>query len=109
MRRARERIGERAERSFGSRLESLLQTREQKCTERLAARNGEGIDVIPVECVDWLESANASFRGLEVHCHLDGGGNLSGPDESQNFQVGVRSQLLQVETFRRTSLARLRM
>jgi hypothetical protein len=97
MRRARERIGERAERSFGSRLESLPQTREQKCTERLAARNGEGIDVIPVECVDWLESANASFRGLEVHCHLDGGGNLSGPDESQNFQVGVRSQLLQVE------------
>jgi two-component system, LytTR family, response regulator len=65
IRRARERIGGRVERSFASRLESLLQTREQKWTERLAAKNGERIDVIPIESVDWLESAN---NFVELHC-----------------------------------------
>ena len=65
IRRARERIVGRVERSFASRLESLLQTREQKWTERLAAKNGERIDVIPVESVDWLESAN---NFVELHC-----------------------------------------
>jgi hypothetical protein len=77
---------------------NLFHRRESRnAPSALQPGNGEGIDVIPVECVDWLESANALFRGLEVHCHLDNGGNLSGPDESQNFQVGVRSQLPQVE------------
>jgi two-component system LytT family response regulator len=65
IRRAKERIATRFERSLASRLESLLQTREQKWTERLAARNGERIDVIPLDSVDWIESAN---NFVQLHC-----------------------------------------
>lgn len=65
IRRARDRIATRLERSLASRLESLLQTREPKWIERLAARNGERIDVIPVDSVDWIESAN---NFVELHC-----------------------------------------
>ena len=65
IRRAKERIATRFERSLASRLESLLQTREQKWTERLAARNGERIDVIPLASVDWIESAN---NFVQLHC-----------------------------------------
>jgi two-component system, LytTR family, response regulator len=64
IRRAKERIATRFERSLASRLDSLLQTRE-KWTERLAARSGERIDVIPVDSVDWIESAN---NFVELHC-----------------------------------------
>jgi two-component system LytT family response regulator len=65
IRRAKERIAARFERSLAARLESLLQMREQKWTERLAARNGERIDVVPVDSVDWIESAN---NFVQLHC-----------------------------------------
>jgi two-component system LytT family response regulator len=67
IRRARERIAARFERSLASRLESLLQTREQKWTERFAASNGERVDVIPVDSVDWIESAN---NFVQLHCGM---------------------------------------
>jgi two-component system LytT family response regulator len=63
--RARERIAGQVHGSLALRLASLLQTREEKWIERLAAKNGERIDMIPVEHIDWIESA-ANF--VELHC-----------------------------------------
>ena len=63
--RARERIAHRMEDSLTSRLEALLQTREQRWPERLAARNGERIEVIPLDSIDWMESAN---NFVQLHC-----------------------------------------
>jgi two-component system, LytTR family, response regulator len=64
IRRARERIAGRDAYSLASRLEALLRPRQQKWTERLAAKNGERIDVIPVESVDWIGSAG---NFVELH------------------------------------------
>lgn len=63
--RARERIAIRDAHSLASRLESLLRTGQPKWTERLAAKNGERIDVIPVDSIDWIESAG---NFVELHC-----------------------------------------
>jgi two-component system LytT family response regulator len=65
IRRARVRIAHRMEDSLASRLESLLQTRERRWPERLAAKNGERIDVISVDSIDWMESAN---NFVQLHC-----------------------------------------
>jgi two-component system LytT family response regulator len=65
IRRARSRIAQRVEESLASRLEALLQTRKEAWPERLAAKNGERIDVISVDSIDWMESAN---NFVQLHC-----------------------------------------
>jgi len=60
------------ERLFGSdpaalveRLRALLDQREQKWLERLAVRNKDGFEMVPVDAIDWIESAD---NYVQVHC-----------------------------------------
>jgi two-component system, LytTR family, response regulator len=88
IRRARERIAGRDACSLASRLEALLQPRQQKWTERLAAKNGERIDVISVESVDWIESAGNFVElhsGTKTYLVRETIGNLAGRLDPDRF------------------------
>jgi len=63
--RARERISGQREASLAQRLQALLDTKERKWPERLAFRNGDGFSLVPVDTVDWIESAN---NYVVLHC-----------------------------------------
>jgi two-component system LytT family response regulator len=63
--RARERISERDQTVLADKLQALLDTRGRKWPERLAIKNGEGFDLVPMESIDWIESAN---NYVQIHC-----------------------------------------
>jgi len=63
--RAMQRISASTNAIIAQRLESLLQTQSRKWPERLVVRNGERLDLVPVETIDWIESAN---NYVELHC-----------------------------------------
>ena len=63
--RARERIPAQREASLARQLEALLELKERKWPERLAFRNGDGFSLVPVDTVDWIESAN---NYVLLHC-----------------------------------------
>jgi two-component system, LytTR family, response regulator len=63
--RARERIPAQREASLARQLEALLEMKEHKWPERLAFRNGDGFSLVPVDTVDWIESAN---NYVLLHC-----------------------------------------
>lgn len=63
--RARERIAGERRALLADRMQALLDTRAHKWPERLAIRNGERFDLVPVESIDWIESAN---NYVELHC-----------------------------------------
>jgi two-component system LytT family response regulator len=62
--RARERISGQQEASVAEHLQALLE-KERKWPERLAFRNGDGFSLVPVDSVDWIESAN---NYVVLHC-----------------------------------------
>lgn len=62
--RARQRIAALSQGTFAERLEALLNTRLQQ-PERLVVRNGDRYDFVPIESIDWIESAN---NYVELHC-----------------------------------------
>jgi two-component system LytT family response regulator len=47
------------------RLHALLDQRERKWTERLAVRNKDGFEMVLVDAIDWIESAD---NYVQVHC-----------------------------------------
>lgn len=63
--RALHRIGANTNAAIAERLESLLGERSRKWPERLVVRNGERVDLVPVETIDWIDSAN---NYVELHC-----------------------------------------
>jgi two-component system, LytTR family, response regulator len=63
--RARERISGQREASLAGKLQLLLEMKESKWPERLAFRNGDGFSLVPVDTVDWIESAN---NYVVLHC-----------------------------------------
>ncbi|MGA7400301.1 MAG: LytTR family DNA-binding domain-containing protein [Candidatus Sulfotelmatobacter sp.] len=65
--RARERISGQREALLAQRLQVLLDTKERKWPERLAFRNGDSFSLVPVDTVDWIESAN---NYVVLHCGL---------------------------------------
>jgi two-component system LytT family response regulator len=65
--RARERITGGREASLAKQLQLLLEMKERKWPERLAFRNGAGFSLVPVDTVDWIESAN---NYVVLHCGL---------------------------------------
>ncbi len=54
--RARERLSQPAD--LMRHLEALIETRETQWVQRLVVRTGERFDFVPVEWIDWIESAN---------------------------------------------------
>lgn len=63
--RARQRIAAQNQAAFAQQLESLLSEKTQKRMERLVVRNGDRYDFVPVDSIDWIESAN---NYVEIHC-----------------------------------------
>jgi two-component system LytT family response regulator len=56
--RVRERIGARRTNALAEQLRALLDTRQQRWPERLVIKSGERFELVPVDSVDWIESAN---------------------------------------------------
>ncbi len=54
--RARERLSRPAE--LMRQMEALLEARETEWVQKLVVRNGDRYDFVPVESIDWIESAN---------------------------------------------------
>jgi two-component system LytT family response regulator len=63
--RARQRITGNNQAALAQQLNALLDSQAQKWPERLVIRNGERFDFVPVETIDWIESAN---NYVELHC-----------------------------------------
>jgi two-component system, LytTR family, response regulator len=63
--RARERISAQREASLVRQLQAFLEMKGRKWPERLAFRNGDGFSLVPVDTVDWIESAN---NYVLLHC-----------------------------------------
>ncbi|MGD0990530.1 MAG: LytTR family DNA-binding domain-containing protein [Candidatus Sulfotelmatobacter sp.] len=65
--RARERISAQREASLARQLQALLEMKERKWPERLAFRDGDAFCLVPVDTVDWIESAN---NYVVLHCGI---------------------------------------
>ena len=63
--RARERIAGQIQGLLAEKLQTLLDSRARKWPERIAVRDGERFDLVPVESIDWIESAN---NYVQLHC-----------------------------------------
>jgi two-component system, LytTR family, response regulator len=65
MERARKRIGQQKQAVFTQQLQALLDARTRKWPDRIAVKHGEQFDLVPVESIDWIESAN---NYVQLHC-----------------------------------------
>ena len=63
--RARQRIGGKSESAITSQLEALLKANSAKWADKLVVRNGDRYEFVPVEGIDWIESAD---NYVELHC-----------------------------------------
>jgi two-component system LytT family response regulator len=63
--RARERISGQQGVLLAQQLQTLLELTGHKWPERLSFRNGDGFSLVPVDTVDWIESAN---NYVVIHC-----------------------------------------
>jgi two-component system LytT family response regulator len=63
--RARERIAGRRKALRADKLQALLDARGRKWPERIVVRNEERFDLVPVESIEWIESAN---NYVQLHC-----------------------------------------
>jgi two-component system LytT family response regulator len=63
--RARERIAEKKQADISNQLQSLLDSRAKKWPERIVVKDGERFDLVPVDSIDWIESAN---NYVQMHC-----------------------------------------
>ena len=73
--RARERLSRPT--SLIKQLEGLIEAHETQWVQRLVVRNGERFDFVPVDSIDWIESAN---NYSVLHCRANDyvfGGNLT--------------------------------
>lgn len=62
--RIRQRLEERDTSQWRQKVESLLEQRQRRWLERIAARNGERFDLIEVRHIDWVQSAD---NYVEIH------------------------------------------
>jgi two-component system, LytTR family, response regulator len=63
--RARERIASQTQSELAEKLQNLLDSRQQRWAERIVVKTGERYDIVPVDSLDWIESANNYVR---LHC-----------------------------------------
>lgn len=63
--RAREWIAAKDQSHLAAQLQALLDSRARKWPERIVVKEGERFDFVPVETIDWIESAN---NYVQLHC-----------------------------------------
>jgi len=65
IRRAREHIAARTQNSIERQLQALLEMRPKQWPETLVVKNGERFDFVPVNAIDWIESAK---NYVQLYC-----------------------------------------
>jgi two-component system LytT family response regulator len=65
--RAIQRISARRQPDLATQLQALLDSRTRKWPERIVVREGERFDFVPVDSIEWIESAN---NYVQLHCGL---------------------------------------
>ncbi len=65
IRRARERIAARQNSGLAEHLQAVLSASSAKWPDRIVVKNGERFELVPVESIDWVESAN---NYVQLHC-----------------------------------------
>jgi two-component system LytT family response regulator len=63
--RAIQRISARHQPDLAAQLQALLDSRTRKWPERIVVREGERFDFVPVDSIEWIESAN---NYVQLHC-----------------------------------------
>jgi two-component system, LytTR family, response regulator len=63
--RARDRIAGKRQTALAEQLQALLDSRARKWPERIVVKDGERFDFVPVDSIDWIESAD---NYVEIHC-----------------------------------------
>jgi two-component system LytT family response regulator len=63
--RAAQRINAQNQSDLASQLQALIDSRARKWPERIVVKDGERFDFVPVESIDWIESAN---NYVQLHC-----------------------------------------
>lgn len=63
--RARNHIAAHRQSELAAQLQALLDTRARKWPDRIVVREGERFDFVPVDSIDWIESAN---NYVQLHC-----------------------------------------
>jgi two-component system, LytTR family, response regulator len=63
--RARARLAGQSQTLLSQQLQALLEAKDRSRPDRLVVRNGERFEFVPVESVDWIESAN---NYVQLHC-----------------------------------------
>jgi two-component system LytT family response regulator len=63
--RARDRIHANRQSDLAAQLQALLDSRAKKWPERIVVKDGERFDFVPVDSIDWIESAN---NYVQLHC-----------------------------------------
>ena len=63
--RARERWAAKSQGTFSRQLQALLEATKESWPERFVVRNGECFEFVPVDSLDWVESAN---NYVQLHC-----------------------------------------
>jgi two-component system, LytTR family, response regulator len=63
--RARHRIAGQRQTELADQLQALLDSRCQKWPDRVVVRSGERFEFVPVEAIDWIESAD---NYVQLHC-----------------------------------------
>jgi two-component system LytT family response regulator len=63
--RAKQKISAGQHSDLADQLRSLLAAKQERWPERLAVRTGEHFDLVPVNAIDWIESAN---NYVQLHC-----------------------------------------
>ncbi len=63
--RARKRIAQDSQAVLAQRLQALLESQTRKWPDRIVVRNGERYEFVPVESINWVESAN---NYVQLHC-----------------------------------------
>jgi two-component system LytT family response regulator len=63
--RARTRIASQSDTALAERLQALLASHEPRVVDRLVVRNGERFELVPLDAIDWIESAN---NYVQLHC-----------------------------------------
>ncbi len=63
--RARKRIAQDSQAVLAQRLQALLESQTRKWPDRIVVRSGERYEFVPVESIDWIESAN---NYVQLHC-----------------------------------------
>ena len=104
--RARQRISGNYHETLLQQLRALIETKEQRSPDRFVVREGDRLEFVPVDAVDWIESAN---NYVVLHCgskHHVLAGTLTNLDKTLNPKKFLRIHRCRIVNISRVAGAR---